>query len=90
MAIRYRTPYFLVMVDGAFDQDGVWIVESAVVLLAPFDPAKRETLLHQVKRAVLLGVYEESRRGRALGAREVRVNDTPLVRRAGEQDVLNP
>ena len=89
MAIRYRTPHYTALIDGAFDESGVWFIEVAVVLNPPSDPEAREALVRDAKRVILLGVIEETRRGRSLGARTVRVRENPLVRRARQPEALD-
>jgi hypothetical protein len=89
MAIRYRTPHYLVLVDGAFDESGVWIIDAHVILARLVDVAARAKIIEEIKRAVFLGIVEESRRGKALGAREIRISADPIVVPTSEQNLLD-
>ena len=89
MAIRYRTTHYLVVVDGAFDERGVWMIQASVFLMGPVDASLRENVIVEAKRAVLLAIIEESRRGRIMGAKQIQVSRSPLVRGSGEQPSLD-
>jgi hypothetical protein len=88
MAIRYQTRQFLALVDGAFDDQGAWRIEAAVVLRTPTDPARRDALADEARRAVLRGVAEETRRGRSLGAHTIRISDSPVVCGTDRPEIL--
>lgn len=81
MAIRYRAAHYLAMIDGAFTDDGVWFVDVVLLVDPPPGLEAREEMIRDAKRAIGLGVTEETRRGRELGARTIRVRRTPEVRR---------
>lgn len=82
MAIRYRAPHYLVLIDGAFTDDGVWFVDIVVLVDPPPGVDAREAVVRDAKRVIVLGVIEETRRGRELGARTIQVRQAPDVRRA--------
>lgn len=90
MAIRYRAAHYLVMIDGAFTDDGVWYVDIVLLVDPPPGLAAHEEVIRDAKRAIRLGVNEETRRGRELGARTIRIRRTPDVRRARLQSLRPP
>ena len=82
MAIRYRAPRYLALIDGAFTDEGVWFIDIVLLVDPPPEVFARAALVRDAKRAILLGVIEETRRGRALGARTIQVREAPDIRRA--------
>lgn len=89
MGFKQRTRDYVALVDGAFDETGEWFVEVSLIYREMSDPLSRETLIAEAKRALLLGVIEESQRGRALGAEKVRVADKLHIRCAGQHELLD-
>src|SRR5258706_8953963 len=87
MGFRWRTADFAALVDGAFDETGEWFVDVTLVHREMRDPVSRRNLIDEAKRAMILGVIEETRRGRSLGAKKVRVAERPRIRCAGKNDL---
>ena len=88
MGFRWRTADFVALVDGAFDDNGEWFVDVTLVHREMVDPVSRNNLIDEAKRALILGVIEETQRGCALGAKKIRVAPKPRVRCAGKNDFL--
>ena len=66
-------PGFTVMVEGAFDEDGVWEIDTAVRYRAGLTPERRAALLGHVRVELLRGIAREGARGKTLGARRAHV-----------------
>lgn len=66
-------PDFTVSVGGAFKEDGVWVIDTAVTYREGLSAERRQALLGEVRVALLKGIAREGARGRALGARRAHV-----------------
>ena len=61
-------PTFTVSVEGAFDDDGAWIIDAKASFRDDLDGIARRALLGDVRVALLEGIAREGKRGRIMGA----------------------
>ena len=61
-------PTFTVTVEGAFDDDGAWIIDAKASFRDDMDGVARRALLGDVRLALLEGIVREGKRGRVMGA----------------------
>jgi hypothetical protein len=73
-------PDFTVAVEGAFDEAGVWIIDTKVTFRDDLTFEQRDALVGQGRLALLVGIAREAARGRSLGADRVRVHLDHMTR----------
>lgn len=72
---------FRVSVEAAFDEDGTWVIDTAVKFRDGLAPEAIARLVGDVRLALLVGIWDRGREGRALGATRVHVRlDDPARR----------
>ncbi len=64
---------FTVSADGAFNEDGVWVIDTAVKFAEGTTPQAAAELVGKVRLALLVVIADRAREGRALGATRVKV-----------------
>lgn len=66
-------PDFTVSVEGAFREDGVWLIDAQLRLRDGFGGEARREAIGKGRLALLQGIVREGLRGRTLGADRARV-----------------
>jgi hypothetical protein len=88
MAYRRNHPDFSVIVDGAFDEDGVWCIDAALQLRDGISEREKTALVGEARLELILGIAQAARHGRSLGSTSVRLQldgDPEIV---GHHDVV--
>ena len=93
MAYRKETSDFTVDVDGAFDVDGIWRIDAVLRFREGISDVDKSKLVGEARLAVVLGIVQAVRRGRALGATSVRVvmdSDREIVEELATIELRDP
>ncbi len=78
MSTRRTDPPFTVSVHAGFDENGIWVIDARLRFSEGFTSKSGSNVFGEGRLALLEGIACEGLRGRALGARSVRVHlETP-------------